>query len=370
MHGNSKLLANVVRCFCIRGGRIKGESRKGNLMDYKCALLGCGGRAVGIIKAYRHIKRGKMVAICDRHEDKLSSIGDQFGISARYSDLEEMLGKEKPDVLHLVTQPTHRLDVFTIAGEAGVPAIIVEKPIGNGGEDYLELRKFQTTTSTKICINHQLHFHPRQLNLQEYVRDGNIGEVRMIDASARMNLSFQGTHALELISAFNAGAKPMTVFGQVAGTDGLEGRNGHYAPDQCSAVIAYENGIRAQFQCGTNAPSVKEGTVNTHKRIAVYGTGGFIYWTMNGWERTGPNGSLEQGDHNYADEDILGQAGLTEAMFDWLEDDAKIHPTNLDASLTQFNVVLAIYMSALNHTPITLPVKPEPKLIEKLEKLP
>jgi hypothetical protein len=75
---------------------------------------------------------------------------------------------------------------------------------------------------------------------------------------------------------------------------------------------------------------------------------------------------LERGEHAYGVEDILGQAALTDAAFDWLTQDENAHPTNLDASLTQFNIILGIYMSALGHCPVELPVEPDDDLIEQL----
>ena len=53
-------------------------------------------------------------------------------------------------------------------------------------------------------------------------------------------------------------------------------------------------------------------------------------------------------------------------MFDWLEDDRKVHPLNLDAALVDFNVILALYSSSLNHRVIELPYEPEPDLVAKL----
>lgn len=45
---------------------------------------------------------------------------------------------------------------------------------------------------------------------------------------------------------------------------------------------------------------------------------------------------------------VLGQASLTEAMFDWLKDDRAVHPLNLDVSLQDFAVMLNMYESALH----------------------
>jgi len=106
---------------------------------YKTAMLGCGGRARSHADAYRFVKNGKLSAICDMNQELLNRFGDDFGISARYTDLDEMLEKEKPDVLHIVTAPVLRGSIERIryplmkqASDAGVPAVIVEKP--NVGE--------------------------------------------------------------------------------------------------------------------------------------------------------------------------------------------------------------------------------------------
>jgi predicted dehydrogenase len=334
---------------------------------YKCAILGCGGRAYGHADAYRFVQRGKLVAVCDMNEERLARFAERWAVPSRYTNYEEMLETEKPDLLHVVTPPQLRASLLGVASEHGVPAAIIEKPIAIQGEDYRELRALQAHTKTKICINHQLHFHPRSLEFQREVREGNIGELRFLDASARLNLSGQGTHVLELVAAYNPGAAPTAVFGQVAGGNGLN--TNHPAPDQCVAHITYDNGVRAQLLCGTNAPRMNDLAEHMHKRIAAYGTHGIRHWTMEWWEGSRPDGTMEKGTHSYGAQDVLGQAGLTDAALAWVEDDAAVHPTNLDNSLTQFNIILGIYLSALRHAPVKLPVEPDDGLIAALKTL-
>ena len=80
-------------------------------------------------------------------------------------------------------------------------------------------------------------------------------------------------------------------------------------------------------------------------------------------------GTQHTGEHEYGEQDVLGQAGLTEAMFDWLDDDEKVHPTHLEQSLAEFNTILGIYHSALMHEPVELPFDPPDGLIESLKTL-
>ena len=212
---------------------------------YKCAIVAVsGGRAGGHAEAYRHIHRGQLAAIATRQRDKLDEFGTRFGVTARYTDYREMFAKEQPDLVHVNTPPNVRLEVFKAAEAAGVPAIIVEKPLAIQGEDYLAIREFAARSKVKIAINHQLHFHPRRVALQELVQEGKIGQVRLIDASARMNMAYQGTHTLQAISAFYPDGAPVSIMGQAAGADGLrETPRHHFAPDQMLGAITFADGV-------------------------------------------------------------------------------------------------------------------------------
>ncbi len=334
---------------------------------YKCAIIGVSGsRAHGHAEAYQHIKRGKLSAISTRNRENLDSFADKFQVSARYTDYREMFERERPDLVHVNTPPDVRLEVFRAANAAGIPALFVEKPLAIDVQDYLAIQDFAKDCQVKIAINHQLHFHPRRLALQKLVQDGKIGEIRFIDTSARMNLAYQGTHALQAVNGFNPQGAPIDVFGQVSGIKGLlPNRGQHFSPDQCVAQISFDNGIDTLLRCGTSAPSMGDERVSQHVRVAVYGTDGYIHWTMRSWELN-HNGRTDSGAHIYAEENILGQALATEAMFDWLSDEKISHPLNLSHSLRDFNVILSIYMGALEHRVIALPSSPKQNLLASL----
>ena len=335
---------------------------------YKTVIIGVGGgRAQGHADAYQYVKRGRAVAVCDLERDPLDEFADKYDVKARYTDYREMFEKEQPDLAHVSTPPSVRLEVLEAAEAAGVPAVVVEKPLAIQGEDYLAIRDFAARKpNIKVAINHQLQFHPRRRYLQKLVADGAIGDIRFIEASSGMNLAYQGTHSLQAIGAFNP-ATPTTVFGQVSGAAGLQPNvKKHYAPDQSLAAVEYDNGVQATLRCGENAPRVPRGDlIYQHKRIAVYGMKGYIHWTMWGWEAF-IDGAYDSGDHEYPEEDVLGQAAMTEAMFDWLEDESAAHPLNLDRALVDFNVILALYASSLNHKVVELPYEPEANLVPKL----
>jgi len=338
-------------------------------MTYKCAIIGVsGGRANGHADAYIHIPRGQLACIATRNRANREAFGQRWNVDARYTDYREMFEREKPDLVHVNTPPNVRLEVMQAAEAAGVGVLIIEKPLAIQAEDYLAIRKFAESATVKVAINHQLHFHPRRSQLQDLVSDGAIGDVRLIDASARMNMAYQGTHVLQSVAAFHSQGEPVSIFAQISGANGLqEGRKQHYAPDATLATIRYRDGASTLLRCGTNGPYVLTGDerVNVHKQVTVYGTDGYVHWSMWGWE-TSIRGKHERGSHNYPDEDILGQAAMTEAAFDWLEDDSRSHPLNLDAALLDFHILLKAYMSGLNRREETLASDLQPRLIEAL----
>ena len=120
---------------------------------YKCAIVGVsGGRARGHAEAYQHIQRGTLAAISTRNRENLDAFGDKWGVSARYTDYVEMFEREKPDLVHVNTPPDVRLEIFEAAQAAGIPALIVEKPLAIQGEDYRAIRDFAQHAKTKIAI--------------------------------------------------------------------------------------------------------------------------------------------------------------------------------------------------------------------------
>lgn len=346
---------------------------------HKCAIIGVAGyRANGHAEAYRLIRRGRLVAVSTRRADKLNAFVAKHGVPAGYTDYREMFERERPDLVHVNTPPTVRAEVIEAAEQAGVPMLLVEKPIAIQAEDYAALRALAARVKVKVAINHQLHFHPNRAALQRRVAAGEIGQVRLIDASARLNMAAQGTHMLQAIGAFNPAPAPgkspaaRQVLAQCAGGDGLRpSPREHYAPDNTLASITYDNGVRAFLQCGPASPEVKgdDASAPYHKRISVHGSAGAAHWTMWGWSLTDAAGKTTGGSHNYFEQDVAAQAAMTEAMFDWHEHPgsaAHLHPLNLHAALDDMLITLAVYTSALERRVVDLPFDPPADLLNKL----
>ena len=338
---------------------------------FKSAILGCGGRARAHAKAYEDITRSDLVAVCDMNEALLNEFSDMFGVERRYTDLDEMLETEKPDLLHIVTAPVLRSTKQPIrypllkkASDHGVPSVIIEKPIALVGEDWRQIRDLSEQSDTKIAVNTQLHFHPQNLALKKDVAEGKIGEIKFIEASCRNPPVDQAPHTLQLISSYIDNSRPVKVMGQIAGSSQLD--SDQPSPDNAVARIHYANGVQASITFGPEmAPRVLPDTGNhRHKRVRVFGTSGFIHWRFESWEKYTPETGYQGGDLDYGEQDAIAQIGMTDAMLDWLEDESKVHPTNLKQSLAEFNLLLGIYQSGSLHKPLDLPFDPPDNMMQ------
>ncbi len=345
---------------------------------YKTAMLGCGGRARGHADAYRFVKRGKLTAICDMNEERLNNFGNDFDISSRYTDLDEMLKKEKPDVLHIVTSPVIpssekriRYPLMKQASDHGVSAAVVEKPVAIEGEDWKQIAGLAEKTKTKFVVNTQLDFHPKNLELKKDVVEGRIGEIRFVDASARSMPAEQGAHVLQLVSSYIDNSRPVRVLGQISGSENLNSAS-HPSPLHAVGHVLYENGVHVSLAFGTEMAQMASDDpgIYGHKRVFVAGTKGFVHWRFSSWERSTLENGYESGPLNYGEQDVVAQANFTEAIFDWLDDENNVHPTHLKQSLVEFNIILGMYYSGITNEIVELPFEPPDGLIDVLrEKL-
>jgi predicted dehydrogenase len=338
------------------------------MATYRTAIVGCGGRARWHAQAYAWIDRGELVACCDIDAERRDRFAGEFGI-AGYADALTMIQQEGPDLVHLVTPPTARVDLMTLVSQEGVPACIVEKPIACQVADWKRLVELEAASGTRFAINHQFRWHANLTRCREALRSGRLGALRTLDFSAGMNISGQGTHMLDYAMSLNEDARVVRVFGAVSGTEGMHG--GHPAPDTSIGQVLFHNGVYGVWVNGPTAPRAgDESTTYQHCRVAAYAERGHTLWEEFGrWEVVSPDGTeggrtadmddWEAGNH-------AAQAALTDAMFDWIEDDHSPAGTNLALGLHQWEAVLAMYASALWRRPVEIPLEPPEDLFSQL----
>jgi predicted dehydrogenase len=104
------------------------------MSNFRGALIGCGFFSINHLHGWRGVEGASIVAICDRNTATLAAVGDQFDISARYSDAQTLFAKEKLDFVDIATTaPTHR-PLVEMSAQRGI-AVICQKPFAPSMED-------------------------------------------------------------------------------------------------------------------------------------------------------------------------------------------------------------------------------------------
>ncbi|HEY3129508.1 MAG TPA: Gfo/Idh/MocA family oxidoreductase, partial [Acidobacteriota bacterium] len=82
-----------------------------------------------ITGAFNVLPETRVVAGCNRGEERRRKFGERWGVKALYHDYREMLEKEKLDIVAVATQPPLHPEMVIAAAEAGVSGILCEKPM-------------------------------------------------------------------------------------------------------------------------------------------------------------------------------------------------------------------------------------------------
>jgi predicted dehydrogenase len=341
------------------------------MRKYKVAIIGCGMRSGFHIDAYGDIKNAEVTACCAPTAQRRSSLAVKYGLH-EYSDPEEMLLIEKPDIVHIITWPDARIKLMQLVSDLHVPACIVEKPIAFEVKDWKALCNLQLKTKFSVC--HQFRWHPYFIECQQAVQTGKIGKLRFIELSARMNLSGQGTHLLNYGMALNDNIPVKEVSGISIGKIKVE--DPHKAPESNICHILFENNVRAVLKTGSIAPAcgAKKKIDWQHLRISGFGSEGYVLWEELGlWKIKSPVYSIDgsyRNLRNWRKLNNLAQSHFQKAVIDWLEDDKKVPGTSLKQSLHEWKVILAILESSLRHDTIQIQqYLPSEDLFQKLNKI-
>lgn len=334
---------------------------------YKAALIGCGRRSRMHVRSYEHVADAAMTACCDLLEERRAGHAREFRLTP-YADAAQMIERERPDLVHVVTQPADRAPLMHLAADLGVPAAVVEKPLAAGVRDWRSLVELERRCATRFTVSHQFRWHVDLTRCRAALESGRLGAVKFLETSCGMNISNQGTHALNYLMSLNRDARVRTVFGAAGGMSGSDPT--HPAPDTSAGYLQFENGVRGLWLAGPMAPMIGDpDTTYQHVRVAAYAERGrVLYEEFGDWEIAGPDG-VERGTagDSWAPNNLLAQAGLTRATLRWLEDDAALPGTNLNQSLHEFKTVLALYASALQRRPVDLAsFEPDDDLFEQL----
>ncbi|MDZ7371017.1 MAG: Gfo/Idh/MocA family oxidoreductase [candidate division KSB1 bacterium] len=140
----------------------------------RTAIIGTGKVAHHHAKALRQAPSSCFVAAWNRTFERAEAFAKEYGVTP-YRDLEEMIVREKIDVVTVcTTHPTHA-DVSIAAMRAGAH-VLVEKPLASSLQDCDRMIAAARETSKKLGMISQRRLYPPVQRMRRAIDEGKIGD--------------------------------------------------------------------------------------------------------------------------------------------------------------------------------------------------
>jgi len=140
----------------------------------RVAIIGCGKVADQHVQAIHRIPDCSIVALCDRELLMAKQLGERFGLSECFSDLEKMLQAIGPDVVHITTPPQSHFSIANQCLESG-SHVYLEKPFTVTAAEAEALIQLTLSLDLKITAGNNYQFTLEMLEMRRLVEQGFLG---------------------------------------------------------------------------------------------------------------------------------------------------------------------------------------------------
>jgi len=320
--------------------------------NYRAVIVGCGDIGHAHVEGYRLNPQVDVVAVVDPLEVAREQYQKEYGIPAGYPSLEELLAVETPDLVSVcVWHPLHA-PITIAAAEAGVKAVICEKPMAIGMAQADAMVDACRRSGTKLAISHQRRYTPGWEQARQLVTGGAIGEVRMAHGRSSAGLLNVGTHIIDGM-LWILGDPPATwVMGALERTTNRYERDTRIE-DRCLVLAELDNGSQLLVQSELHDRAGRRGV-----GMRFEGENGLVE-CAEGWTRIFDGSSGGWRDVLRLDhvDSIGGKANGDEIadILRWLEGGEEPRVSARYGRATT-EIMMASYQSARLHRVVTLPL--------------
>jgi predicted dehydrogenase len=182
---------------------------------YRAAIVGCGDIGHAHAQGYVANPEVELRAVVDPVEAARSQFQAEYGVPEAYASMEEMLAAGRPDMVSVCAWHQLHAPLTTAAAEAGVPAVICEKPMATSMAEVEAMTEACDRAGTKLVVSHQRRFTPGWEQARELVAAGTIGDVSTGHGRGVQGLLNVGTHIIDGLLFIVGEPDPRWVMGAV-----------------------------------------------------------------------------------------------------------------------------------------------------------
>lgn len=325
--------------------------------QFRYAIIGTGfphgtPNATGFGMAHYHYpafaSTGKvqLVAIADTNPLAAQQFIEKQNVQPKiYSDYQQMLHQERPEVLSICTWPHLHAEMVIAAAQAGVRAIHCEKPMAITWGECKKMKATAEAHGAKLTFNHQRRHLQVFQAVRKAVQCGDIGELIQIEAQCP-NLYDWGTHWFDMLFFYNNETPAQWVIGQI---DSRQERRifGAYVEEQGLCHFKWRNGVRGWMITGHEAGiGVTHRLVGKEGVIEVLSERKYRITGRSAWEER-EFSEEPAAEHRRSAADVIRQ----------LEDPTHRSLLSADYAIQSTEVIFATYYSSKMRMRVDLPLE-------------
>ncbi len=234
----------------------------------KVSFIGCGKHAKANIYPSVQVLGVPIDSVCARHMERAEATGRQYNANKAYDDYREMLAKNKPDAVFVITSGDQHATIVQDCLRAGVH-VFVEKPLGWNAPEAARVAELSAQVGKYVMVGFMKRFAPSYRVLKQLMSDeNNFGEplslagmfgMRSFGPDIESYLKFNAIHYIDLIRY---------LFGEVRGLTGFS-RTPDAGVAQVLAFISEKGQIGTLFFAGL--PSWER----HYEELTITGTRGY-----------------------------------------------------------------------------------------------
>lgn len=346
-------------------------------MNY--ALIGCGRIATNHIKAA--VSNGLHIsAVCDVKPESMENLlaghrMEQDDSIKRYTDYRRMLEENDIQLAAIATESGLHAPIALECIDAGVH-VIIEKPMAMSMEDAEEIIRRSNARGVKVCVSHQNRFNTAVQETRKALEQGRFGKLSHGSVHIRWNRNrdyytqapWRGTWSQDGGCLMNQCIHGIDLLRWMMGDEveevyGVTRRQFHdylECEDVGMAVVKFKNGAIGTIEGTTNVyPQNLEETLYLFGENGTVKIGGKSTTNIDVWEFADEaeednenRGLIELTSNVYGN----GHTSLYADMIDAIQKDRKPY-IDAVAGRNALELVLAIYKSQKEGTPVKLPLK-------------
>lgn len=153
---------------------------------FKAVAIGAGYFSHFHYEAWQRIPEVEITAFCNRNMDRAKPILEKYSIPRHYKNYREMLEKEKPDFVDIITLPPTHLEMCKVAADLGIH-IICQKPLAPTFREAKDIVEYTSTAGVRFMVHENWRFQPWHREIKRLLESGVIGDkIHTLNFRSRM----------------------------------------------------------------------------------------------------------------------------------------------------------------------------------------